>query len=246
MNELNNEQRNYNVVKSNDLIRNTRYELSLVEQKIILRLIQLIQPNETELKTYQFDIREFCQICGIDDHSGANYSYIKNTLKNLHDKSFWIRQEKSEILCAWISTAIIHDGSGVIEIELHKHLKPYLLELKKNFTEYSFYYILSMKSKYSIRLYELLKSYQFTGKAELNIEELKQNLHTNNYERFYDFKKYVIDIAVNEINKYTDIMVTYTLTKKGRLTSSINFTIRYKNIDEQMKMIVETEERLDG
>ena len=89
-------ERNYSIVKSNELIRNTRYDLSFVEQKIILRLIQMIQPNDTDFHTYQFDIKEFCQICNIHDHSGANYTYIKNTLKTLHDNSFWLRQEKKK------------------------------------------------------------------------------------------------------------------------------------------------------
>lgn len=215
----------YNVVKSNDLIRNTRYDLSFAEQKIILRLIQLIQPNDTDFKTYKFDIKEFCQICNIDYHSGGNYACIKQALKGLHDKSFWFREDKREILCSWISTAIISDGSGIIEIELHKHLKPYLLELKKNFTEYSYSYILTMKSKYSIRMYELLKSYNFMSSTTISIEDLKYNLCVDSYDRFYDFKKNVIDIAVTEINNLTDIKVAYQVNKIRRLPVSIAFEI---------------------
>lgn len=221
-------ERQYNVVKSNDLIRNTRYDLSSAEQKIVLRLIQMIHPNDMELKIYKFDIKEFCEICNIDSQSGANHTYIKNTLKGLHDKSFWLREDKREILCSWISTAIISDGSGIIEIELHRHLKPYLLELKKNFTEYSYSYILAMKSKYSIRMYELMKSYDFMSVITLSIEDLKQNLCINSYDRFYDFKKNVIDIAVSEINNLTDIKVAYQVNKERRLPISIAFEIVQK------------------
>ena len=230
-------ERNYSIVKSNTLIRNTRYDLSIVEQKIILRLIQMIQPNDIDFNIYKFNIKEFCQLCNIHDHSGANYVYIKNTLKNLHDKSFWVKQDNKEILCSWISTAIIYDGSGIIEIELHKHLKPYLLELKKNFTEYSLGYILSMKSKYSVRMYELLKSYEFKSEFTVNIDELKQNLHIAKYNRFYDFKKRVLDISVIEVNKFTDILVEYTINTDRRLPVSITFNVRLKNLNEKVKMI---------
>lgn len=218
-------ERQYNVVKSNDMIRNTRYDLSSAEQKIILRLIQMIQPNDTDFKMYKFDIKEFCQICNIDFQSGANHTYIKNALKGLHDKSFWLREDKREILCSWISTAIISDGSGIIEIELHKHLKPYLLELKKNFTEYSYSYILTMKSKYSIRMYELLKSYNFMTTVTIGIEDLKKTLCIESYNRFYDFKKNVIDIAIAEINNVADIKVAYNINKTRRLPVSITFEI---------------------
>ena len=80
----------YNIVKSNDLIQKSRFDLTLSEQKIVLRLIQMIQPQDEEFKYYSFDIQEFCDICGIDRLSGGNYAYIKNTIQKLRDKSFYI------------------------------------------------------------------------------------------------------------------------------------------------------------
>ena len=73
-------QRDYSVYKSNDLIRKTRYDLTVAEQKIILRLIQLIQPNDESFKWYSFSVQEYCDLCGIDRSSGGNYQYLKNKL----------------------------------------------------------------------------------------------------------------------------------------------------------------------
>jgi len=238
-------ERDYSVVKANDLIRNTTYDLSLVEQKIILRLIQLIKPQDTEFKTYILNINEFCALCGIEQNNGANYLYIKNSLKQLRDKSFWLRINGKERLCSWISKVILEDGSGDIEIRLDDDLKPFLLELKQNFTEYYLYYVLAMKSKYSIRMYEVLKSYKYLSKITVTIKELKSLLFAVHYDRFYDFKKNVISIAVEEINKYSDLIVTYDFNKQKKTVISINFKIRYKNIDEQMTMLVDVENRLD-
>ena len=104
------ELRNYKVVKSNDLIQKSRFNLSLQEQKIILYLISKVKPEDTELKEYIFEIRDFCKICGLETDSGKNYKDIKQTLKSLRDKSIWITLEDgSETTLSWIDKITIND-----------------------------------------------------------------------------------------------------------------------------------------
>ena len=69
------------VVKSNDLIQKSRFDLSLQEQKIILYLISQITPYDEEFKLYEFSIQDFCNICGIDHTSGGNYADLKKAVK---------------------------------------------------------------------------------------------------------------------------------------------------------------------
>ena len=66
--------RNRTVVKANDLIQRSRFNLSLQQQKIVLYLISQITPYDEEFKLYEFSITEFCKVCGIDDTSGKNYT----------------------------------------------------------------------------------------------------------------------------------------------------------------------------
>lgn len=239
-------EQSYNVVKSNSLIQNTRYNLSVVEQRIILRLIQIIKPTDVRFEYYQFSIKEFCEICGISDQSGQTYNYIKNTVRQLRDKSFVIKDGSEEIICGWINEAVFNNESGIIKILLSEKLKPYLLELKNNFTEYSLYFILGMRSKYSIRLYELLKSHQYKKTFEIDIEQLKASLLAETYDRFFDFKRKVIEIAVQEINCYSDIIAEYSCKKVGRGFKTISFNVRYKNADEQRRLMIEIDERLNA
>ena len=81
----------YLVVKSNDLIQRNRFELSLPEQKTVAYICSMIQPMQTEESgfqlEYEFKIREYCKICGIDYDNGKNYQDVKATLKKLRDKS---------------------------------------------------------------------------------------------------------------------------------------------------------------
>jgi plasmid replication initiation protein len=117
-------------------------------------------------------------------------------------------------------------------------LKPYLLQLKEKFTEYDIFYTLNYKSKYSIRLYEYLKS--------IHYEELKsynktmditdfQRLLDSPYKTFRDFNRNVLQIAHKEINEYSDIIFDYELITKGRKVIKIELKITPKDAYERFK-----------
>ena len=136
--------RDYKVVKSNDLIQKSRFQLSLQEQKIILYLISKIKPEDMEFKEHIFETREFCRVCGLEINSGANYKYIKQTLKDLRDRSIWVTLEDgSETTLAWIDKVTINKQSGTVIIKIDEMMKPYLLQLQK------------LNSKFRCRLHHL-------------------------------------------------------------------------------------------
>ena len=221
--------RDYQVVKHNDLIQKSRFDLQMQEQKIILYLITKIKPEDNELKLYEFSIQEFCEICGIYTESGKNYSSLKATIKNLADKSIWTTlADGRETLLRWIERPYISPKSGIIKIKLDELMRPYLLELKSHFTAYNLYYTLAMKSKYSIRIYELLKSYEYIGEFTLDIEALKKMIGAEKYETYKDFRIKVLEIALREINDYSDISVIYSAEKKGLKYNKIQFEIASK------------------
>jgi len=223
------ELRTYKIVKANELIQKSRFNLQVQEQKIILYLISKIKPEDVELKEYTFEIQDFCKVCGLDAENGANYKYIKQTLKDLRDKSIWITlKDGTETTLSWIDKVYMHPNSGVVTIKIDDMMKPYLLQLKEHFTQYELLYTLAMKSQYSLRLYELLKSYEFQHKKLFNIDELKIRLSAENYVRFPDFKRKVLDISMREINNLSDLTVTYEIIKESRRYAKIEFSMKIK------------------
>ena len=241
------EQRNYKVIKHNSLIQKSRHNLSAQEQKIIFYLVSKIKPEDTELRLYEFRIREFCQICGIDKTSGKNYAQLKNALKTLADKSFWIKiSDTEETIVRWVERPYINTKSGTIKIKIDEYMRPYLLELKEHFTKYDLYYTLAMKSKYSLRFYELLKSYENIGKWEFDFEELKKILFAEKYRLFYDFRRRVLDQAMRDINNYGDIFVNYEAFKKGGTDYGIIFKIKLKrDLDDRLETMKKIEKKLN-
>jgi len=239
--------RDFKVVKHNNLIQRSRYELSTQEQKIILYLITKIKPEDTELELYEFNIKDFCEICGIDETSGKNYTNLKKAVGKLTEKIIWVTLDNGdETVIRWIERPYINRKNGIVKIKLDELMRPYLLQLKEHFTAYNLYYTLAMKSKYSIRIYELLKSYENISKYTVNIAELKKMISAEKYEMYKDFRVNVLDIALKEINDFSDIAVGYEVEKKGPKADKIIFKIKpKKNVKEQLETFKKIEKILN-
>lgn len=223
--------RNYLIVKHNELVQNTKFDMSVQEQKIILRLIQMIKPTDTEFHIYELDLKEFCEFCGLSTKSGQHYIQLRNSIMNIKRKSFWLYNADTEkwTTVDWISKVEIEKRSGIVRIKLDDDLKPYLLQLKSDFTQYEMINILAMTSKYSIRIYELLKSCQFKKTITYDLEELKIMLNCQNYKQITDIKRNIINPSIAEINRYSDLKISIIYIKKGRKITAIQFSIDQKS-----------------
>lgn len=233
--------RHQTVVKANDLIQKSRFSLSVQQQKIVLYLISQISQFDTEFKLYEFSISDFCKVCGIDYESGKNYQDIKAAIKEIADKSVWIKlDDDEETLLRWIEKPYINKRSGTIKIRLDEDMKPFLLQLKENFTQYELLWTLHFRSKYTIRLYELIKSIHFreleSYTREYRLDELRKMLDAETYTTYQTFKTRVLIPAVNEINNYSDKNLTYEPIKRGRSVYSIRFSIGTKEPMERIKL----------
>lgn len=218
-------ERGYIISKSNKLIT-ANYDLSLQEQKIILTLASMVQPQDTEFKEYEFKIKDFLELLGIKDQS--KYTELPKITRELKKKVFDIREGTDIIQVSWLGGVRYKTKEGTLILSLDKGLKPYMLELKEKFTRYRLENILTMKSKYSIRIYELLKSNEFKKSWEIDLEELKNLVGASaNYLKVYtDFKNKVILKAQKELKEKTDISFDFEEIKTGRKVTSIKFFIK--------------------
>lgn len=250
--------REYLVVKGNELIQQNRFELSLQEQKTVAFICSMIKPVEAVDKAnevpfqleYEFNIRDYCKVCGIDYDNGKNYADVKEVLKHLRDRSMWLTLENgSETLVGWLAKVTTNKRSGIAKIKLDEDLVPYLFDLGQKFTQYQLYNILAMKSAFSVRIYELLKSYAFQKSKTFDIDELKRLLMVENvksYINFKDFRKYVLEKAQEEINELTDINIHFEPITKGRKVIKVKFRIDTKNPIERMLAGATAQDRLDS
>lgn len=240
------EDRNELVVKHNDLLRKSRYSLTANEQKIIIYLISKIQAEDNEFLDVEVSLNELCKLFGVQ-RNGKEYDLLRDSIKHISDKSWWVEVEpKKKVLFRWIVEAETNENKGIAVLRLSKHLKPYLLELKENFTKYELINVLALKSGYSIRLYELFKSYLWIGTWKVSLEEIRDILEVGEkYPEFKIFKRAVLDKAIKEINTYTDIVAEMETVRSGRKIAALKFNIREKQgSDEALNTWRKQRERL--
>ena len=109
------------------------------------------------------------------------------------------------------------DENIVARVVFHQKILPLLSNLKKNFTQFSIQDVAEFKSTYAHRIYQLMMQYKSTGYVKITIDDLKFMLMLGlKYALFADFKKRVLDVAIDEINGKSPYNVQYELIKKGR------------------------------
>lgn len=250
------EGREYLVVKGNELIQRSRFDLSLPEQKTIAYICSMIKPVSAAENRgipyqldYQFDIRQYCKICGIDYDSGKNYADIKAILKRLRDKSFWMKLPNgAETVVAWLDRVTTDKRSGLATVRIDDRLAPYLFDLGQRFTKYQLKNILGMKSQFSVRFYEIAKSYEFKKTITFDLDDLKRQLMVDDVSSYKDyslFRKRVLEPAEREINDLSDINISFQPIKKGRKVVKIQLNIKKKEIFEAWKAGVRTNQMLE-
>lgn len=232
--------RHKTVRKANDLIQKSRFDLSLQQQKVLLYIISQIKPSDENFNCLEFSIVDFCRVCGIQE-SGKNYNALKEAIKEIADKSVWvILPGGTETLFRWIEKAKIYEKSGILSLKLDDDMKPFLLQLKENFTQYELIFTLHFKSKYTIRLYELIKSIHYQElqeyRQQFTVEHLKILLGAEKYKTFQHFKDRVLIPCVREINEYSDKILSYELIKSSRAYTDIVFTMKSKNSIETLRI----------
>lgn len=217
--------RNFVVSKANSLIT-SRYDLSLQEQRLILTLVSLVDTIEDkQFYEYEMKLSEFAELLEVK----VDISYLKKMTLGLLSKTIQIKEEDKTIQTQWLSSVVYNEGQATVKFELHRKLLPYLLQLKKRFTSYYLMNVLKFKSKYSIRIFELLKCNEFKASFTINLEELKIMLACENYTRFSNFNQKVLQPALEEINIHSDIFVNCVPIKTGRSITQLRFDIIKRN-----------------
>lgn len=240
--------RDMEVYKHSDMIQRGRHNLTLQEQRCVLYAISKIKPTDSIFEEYTFELGAFYDLCGLE---GDSYTELKEILLGLKQKAWWAETSPGvESTVSWFSKARTNKREGTVTIRFDDDMMPYLLDVTKKgdfFTHYQLKYILPMKSQYAIRLYELLKSYQRNNyEWFFEIGQLKHRLNCENYKDFKDFRKRVLEPAVEEINKYTDIRIAWEPQREGRRVARITFYMVGKKKAELLKAERAVIDALDG
>lgn len=215
------------VTKANKLVE-ASYRLSVSEQRVMALLVTQIHPNDEDFKPYRFKVANLEKLVADGDRKQQGlYSRVKALTRGLQEKVLQIREPDGLLQVSWLCAAKYFEGVGEVELEFSPRLKPYLLQLQERFTSYKLGNVVKLRSRYSVRLYELLKQYESLGKRSFELAELRRilGLSENELARWVDFKRFVLEVAKRELPKKTDLGFSYTTRKHVRAVAWVDFKI---------------------
>ena len=210
--------------KSNWLIT-ASYKLTLNEQRLVLVAIAKIPFDSKEIKRRVVITAREMLDCFPDIGEQHVYEEMEKASENLFNR--WIRIEDPNQIekFRWISAKLIYKkGEGRVGFSFSPEILPYLQQLKEQFTKYRLGDISSLKSTYSIRLYEMLMQFQRKGIALVGLEEFKERLGiSDKYVDYRNLKKKVIEPAVSELNQKSHLTITFKSIREGRSIKKLQF-----------------------
>ena len=221
------------IIFQDNAITMARKEYTALEKNLIYMVLGQLNEDKTN-KFYYISIQD------IMDKTGKKNSYndYKVAADKMVSRTIIIPKEYSKsgnrLAIAFFASCEYMEKEGMIEIELSDKIKPYLFDLKNNFTTFQLNLALTIKSRFAKDMYELLSQYKDTGVFSIEIEKLKNILGlidlktgAEQYTKWSGFEQYVLKQAKKEINKNTDIQFSYKPIKRGRRFHSIIFYIKY-------------------
>ena len=230
------------VVKSNRL-NSAIQNLSLPELRIVQLAIVDARETGNGLSTdtpLRIDAMRYAE--AFETTRQNAYNRMKEAEETLFNRRFtFLDSEGKTVKSRWIQRVRYLDDEGAIELAFTLDVVKGITRLdgaEEFFTQYLLSQTSNLNSVYSVRLYELLIQWKTAGKTpvfELSLFRGQMGLNDGEYKAMCDFKKRVLDLAVKEINEKTDLTVSYTQEKKGRVIYGFKFTVKQKQAQKPLK-----------
>lgn len=232
------------VVQSNRLIE-AKYRLSVEEQKIIKILISQIRRDDKDFRDYEFRIKDLAEILGMG-HKDI-YRVLPKITERLMSRvlKFYNPETQTLLQASWLSSALYKKGEGTVSLRFDPYLKPLLLQLQSYFTKYELGQIMQFKGQYTIRFFELRKSFLGRNKQEVifSLKELWEmlGLRKDEYKIFRDFKNRVLEPARIELAEKTEESFSWEAVRQGRggKVVGVRFVFDGERENKKIPLVVE-------
>lgn len=240
------------VWQSNRLIEASQ-SMTLNEKRLVIAAAALHDPRKPlpPRGTVKLHADDFSDAFGIETRGGQVYAALKDAAERLFNRRIRSvtdgKRGRKVTDVRWVWLAEYNEGEGSVTLGFSPVIAPYLTMLFSEFTRYKLRQLGAIGSFYGIRMYELLAQYRAIGKRAMSLEQVREMLDLGEkYPRIDSLRQRVIDPAVAEINKHTDLRITTNVVRKGRAVTGFVFLIA---TDEQLPLdlpMPSEQERLAG
>jgi len=223
------------IQKQNILAKIRSNSMSLQELQLFSVYLAKIDVHHMTTRVVRLSLIEFRRIMKLGE---LNFSKLQNTVDSLLNKMISVPLERGGFervqLFKECRIGIDEKDEWYMEIDAHDKALPLMFEFKGRYFTYELWNTRCLKSANQIRMYEILKQYEFIGEQVFTVHELRDQLGIDNeeYPRFNSFRERVIDACQKALETYTDICFNYTpygSRGKGGKINALKFTIRHND-----------------
>jgi hypothetical protein len=218
--------------------------LELNAMRIFLLMLAKLEWDATDFSPIRINLQDIDSNC----FGGKNFDLIMKAMDELKTKMKDVRilsienGKKTYERMSVIDNIKYTEGTDYMTATFGTAVRPYLLQLRGNFTQAELRELMKLKSTYSIRLYMLVKSLFRAGQVySTSFDDLKQMLigNTDTYSMFRDFKRRVLQPTQKALEK-TSAAFHYEEVRKGKAVASLRiWPVTYPNSIEASKVMAD-------
>ena len=246
-----NKSKDLRVYKANAVVE-ASYDLSVSEHRLLLACFAQIGREATDERLYRVYARDIAELADIPtpdayrDAAVATARLYERSVEVFEGPNGTVPPKKRKF--RWIQEAVYAEGEGYVDVRLSTSILPYVNNLLEQYTVYHMQDVARMTSRYAIRVYELLVQWRRRGSREVEVEWLRSALGARDrYSNFKDFRRRVIEPAVQQINERSPLHVEWRPRKTGRKVTHIEFTFtderEVKRLEEKKRCEEEEKRR---
>ncbi len=233
------------IVKKSNSLTEAYYSLSVVEYRVLHMVFTALAEHDVNADFYKkvrFTVRadDYMELYGVD--RATAYQALKEASERLFNRYFSYDEVLDERLglverlkARWVQKIGYVEKSACITMYLTSDVLSMVGQLKNQFTYFQLSMMSDLSSIHAIRIYEMMMQWRITKVVpSISVDDLRARLglSEDEYPRMFDFKKRVLDHAVNAINEHTDITVSYEQQKSGRNITGFIFKFKQKKTKE--------------
>ena len=235
-------------IRQHNAITTARYEMTACEMDIVFYLLSLLKKEDRIGTFYRVKVLDLMAMTSRQ----WNYQQFQEATSALRGREFIFQDDHRLLQVGLLASAEYLKGEGVIELEISEKIRPYLIDLKRNFTSFRLQAAFNLNSKYAKRVYQIAS--QWKDKSETRVYSLHdfkvmlslkdpKGVEPEKYSKVSMLQKWVLDVAVEQINQHTELYIGYELVKKGRAFNAIKFSVKQQ---EPQQLPIPFESGIDG
>ena len=177
--------------------------------------------------TVKLTAEEYAETYDLD--ADTAYSQLKTAAKSLRGRFIKTMTQTprglKEVETNWCGQCTYHHGEGWVEIAFTPQIAPHLLGLRTKFVTHKLQQVSALRSIYSWRLFECLKSWSDKGIWSIDIEKFIHAMEAppSCQKNFGILRLKVIEPALKELREKDNMLIDLELKKAGRKVTGLVF-----------------------